>query len=403
MEWFGSHYEANFNAPNMSLAQPRNDGFVLQNDRSDNGQMDGLDAESQVPPDDDTMGFYTQEDLPFYYQLAENFAIDDRYFASALAPTITNRFYLMAATSFGHLDFTETVAGYLSLSPPIPVPYQPITGTIFDLLDNFKVSWADYFTDVPESVSFLDVSRLLARTAPITQFFSDAAAGTLPQVAFVESAYGDNPFNPQPETDEHPPSDIQRGQAFVSHVLSAVRSGPNWKDSVIFFTYDENGGFYDHVAPPRAPQGGASTPDGIGPGQCADLTNPALGQGLNCSASQADAESLCPQASPFLPFPKDCANFDQLGFRVPFVAVSPFSKPHYVSHKVGDHTSILAFIEKRFFRIDQDETEDERTFLTRRDQHANGLEDLFDFNHSPSASTPIAAVDPPAPPDDCTR
>jgi len=78
-----------------------------------------------------------------------------------------------------------------------------------------------------------------------------------------------------------------------------------------------------------------------------------------------------------LALPDECATFNQLGFRVPFMAVSPFSKPHYVSHTVGDHTSLLAFIEKRFLSLDDD---DGRLHLTKRDQHADTLEDLFDLS-----------------------
>jgi phospholipase C len=147
-EWDGSHYEANFADPNDSLKECLNDGFVLQNDLSINGQIDNEGDETNTPPDDDTMGFYTQDDIPFYYYLAEHFAIDDRYFASVMGATITNRFYLMAATSFGHLDAEETIAEFLPPPgpgfPPIPVPYLPINGTIFDLLDKFNVSWLDY-------------------------------------------------------------------------------------------------------------------------------------------------------------------------------------------------------------------------------------------------------------------
>jgi phospholipase C len=85
----------------------------------------------------------------------------------------------------------------------------------------------------------------------------------------------------------------------------------------------------------------------------------------------------------------------QLGPRLPFIAVSPFSKPNYVSHRVGDHTSLLAFIERRFLTIN-----DERLHLTNRDQFAHPLEHLFDFNHSPSLNTPIGQAAPPT--TDCT-
>jgi phospholipase C len=90
-------------------------------------------------------------------------------------------------------------------------------------------------------------------------------------------------------------------------------------------------------------------------------------------------------------YPLSCANFNQLGFRVPFIAVSAFSKPHYVSHTVGDHTSILALIEARFLNPES-EDEGDRLHLTARDQHANTLEDMFDFDDSPSLDVTIPAA-----------
>jgi hypothetical protein len=122
-----------------------------------------------------------------------------------------------------------------------------------------------------------------------------------------------------------------------------------------------------------------------------------------------DAAALCPEfaANPTGPFPANCASFDPLGVRVPFMAVSPFSKPSYVSHTVGDHTSILAFIEKRFLNTDatsgddgDDNGEVTRQFLTLRDKRAHTLEDLFAFNGSPSLNTSIIPAAPPA--QDCT-
>src|SRR5262249_17244624 len=152
------------------------------------------------------------------------------------------------------------------------------------------------------------------------------------------------------------------------------------KDSVIFITYDEHGGFYDHVAPPRAPQGSARTPDGIFPGQCVDLSNPPASQqpgaGAHCSQSAAEALSLCSALAhtPAGQYPENCASFDQLGFRVPFLVVSPFAKPHYVSHTVADHTSLLAFIEKRFLSDQAAGGAGSRLHLTLRDQYADPLE-----------------------------
>ena len=129
------------------------------------------------------------------------------------------------------------------------------------------------------------------------------------------------------------------------------------------------------------------------------------GQGAECSynftsltdTSVLDAEALCPAltANPTGPYPKSCASFDQLGVRVPFIAVSPFSKPSYVSHQIGDHTSMLALIEKRFLNFGG-----APLHLTKRDQNANDLESMFDFTHSPSLNTPVGQAQPPV--TDCT-
>jgi len=400
--WFPTHQEANFLNPNGTLTDTLSDGFVRVNDATEQ-----LDNGVENPTDDQTMGFYSQDEIPFYYGLAATFAVNDRYFSSVLGPTFPNRSYFMAATSFGHLTTNDTF--------PPPGGYKPITGTIFDLLDKNKISWADYFQDAPQGGSF----RLFGATGvdphflPLQVFLAQAGGvpgvGPLPQVAFVDPNFG--LFGRQFENDEHAPTDIQRGQAFVSQVVNAVRYGRFWQDSVIFITYDEHGGYYDHVSPPEARQGHARTPDGISPGQCADLSNPPLSQqsggGAECAqnpfstsdTSVKDAESLCPAmaANPTGPYPEECASFDQLGLRVPFMAVSPFSKPHYLSHTVGDHTSLIAFIEKRFLSLDDS---DERLHLTKRDQHADTLEDLFDFERSPSLDSPVGQASPPA--SDCT-
>ena len=111
---------------------------------------------------------------------------------------------------------------------------------------------------------------------------------------------------------------------------------------------------------------------------------------MNCDVvSPAEALAICPGFTPTGPYPRDCANFDQLGVRVPFIAVSPFAKPHYVSHTVGDHTSLLALIEKRFLSNNQGNGKSHIQHLTARDANADPLEDLFDFSHPPSLDAVI--------------
>jgi len=394
--WIGTHREANFLLPNQTLKNFLGDGFVRVNDATEQ-----VDNGNENPTEDQTIGFYTQSDLPFYYDLAQKFAISDRYFAPVLGPTFPNRSYLMAATSFGHLTTSDTF-------PPTG-GYKPITGTIFDLLNRVGVSWADYFQDAPQGASFLPLTEphFLPLTVFLAQAGGAAGASPLPQVSFVDPNFG--LAGVALENDEHPPTDIQRGQAYVSQVVNAVRNGPFWKDSIILITYDEHGGFYDHARSPKARQGGALNPDGINPGQCEDLSNPPASQqpgaGAECASnllsqtdtSVADAEALCPAlaSDPTGPFPPQCANFNQLGIRVPFIAVSPFSKPAYVSHTVGDHTSILALIERRFLTVD-----DATLHLTQRDAHADPLDDLFNFEDSPSLNTAVTQAPPTA--DDCT-
>jgi phospholipase C len=408
--WANTHREANFNHANDTLFQGLMDGFVRINDKTEQ-----IDNGVENATDDQTMAFYNQNEIPFYYDLAQKFALNDRYFASVLGPTFPNRSYLLAATSFGHLTTSDSF--------PLPGSggYKPITGTIFDLMEKQGVTWADYFQDVPQGGSFRPFpSPIDPHFFPLPVLLGQLAGKPglppLPAVAFVDPNFG--VLGIKNENDEHPPTDIQRGQAFVSLVINAVRNSPFWQDSIIILTYDEHGGFFDHVAPPRARQGHAPNPDGISPGQCADLSNPPLslqpGNGAECSANLLsktdttvnDAADLCPRFAfnPTGPFPAECANFDQYGVRVPFVAISPFSRPSYVSHTVGDHTSILALIEKVFMtpagRRDDDDDDAPRPHLTKRDQHASALEDMFDFNGSPSLNTKVGVALPPA--QDCT-
>jgi phospholipase C len=224
-------------------------------------------------------------------------------------------------------------------------------------------------------------------------FVQAAAAGALPKVSFVDPSFApDQVINGNVyETDEHPPFDIRAGQFFTSQVINAVRNGPNWKDTVILLTYDEHGGSYDHVRPPAAAQGGALNPDGIDPGLCEDMSNPPMslmpGGGAECEFSEGDVAAICADFTEDSgPYPEECANFNQLGFRVPFIAISPFAKPHYVSHTTTDHTSMLAFIEQRFLS---------GAHLTLRDANANPGLDMFDFTNSPSLNATVPTA--PAP------
>jgi phospholipase C len=289
----------------------------------DHGLMDGF-ARANTDPNDPTgrraMGFYTKRDLPFYYALYRKFAIGDRYFSSVLSQTFPNRFYLLAGTSFGHIrnDLPANANQFRHK-------------TIFQELDRHHITWRIYYAQVAFALEFKYVrDHQAGHVFPIQQYYRDAKAGQLSQVTFIDPIF-EGPTNV--ENDEHPSSNVQVGEQFVARVIRTLFHSPNWRSSALFLTYDENGGFFDHVRPPRAPR-----PDGIPP-----------------KLQRGDVK----------------AGFTRYGFRVPVVVVSPYSRRHFVSHVVHDHTSILRSIETRFGLPP----------LTNRDRRARPMWEFFNFRH----------------------
>jgi phospholipase C len=302
----------------------------------DGGRMDGFTAANQDPTDPTgsrAMGYFDQTTLPFYYGIANEFSIADRYFASVPGPTFPNRFYLLTGTSSGYVS--NVVQAYNQR-------------TIFQSLDEAAapVSWKIYLASFGVEELFQYVQDHFAgHVFPLSQYFTDAANGTLPQVSFVES----DPFGSvNEESDEHPSANVQVGEKFTHDIVDSLVNSPNWATAAMFLTYDEHGGYYDHVSPPPA-----VPPDDIPP--------------------------MVPPDDPF-------NAFDRYGVRVPSIVISPYANPHHVSHTVYDHTSILKFIETRF----------DLPALTRRDAAADPMLDMFDFS-KPSLlhpTVPDAPIDP---------
>jgi phospholipase C len=227
--------------------------------------------------------------------------------------------------------------------------------------------------------------------APLKTFFTDLTNSTLPSFAFIEAGYGNN--------DEHPGSgqSILFGQAEVANIANTFMSSPEWKDSVLFFSYDEGGGPYDHVPPVPGHSNdytntttlGAVPPDIGGIGGIAvnpDAYNPCVPSGgtptLHC-----DLTSTNPGANP-----GDDATVHgfaaQLGFRLPNIIISPFTRKHYVSHTPMDHTAVIKFVENRFIGPS--------AHLTPRDAAQPNLLEFFDFDkvpwiNAPTPPTPVTA------------
>jgi len=289
-----------WNNSHIQYDDGRNEGFV----RSGSGVW--------------AMTYFDQSDIPFYYSLAKTFPLCDRYFCSVLAQTYPNRRFLLAGTAFG-LIATDTSS--INENPP--------NGTIFDRLDAHNITWKSYATDV--STLFVISSIVANNRSKITtmdQFYADAGAGTLPSVSYVDP-------NILTGTEEGP-QDIQLGESFVSSVVQAVVNGPNWEKTLLVWTYDEHGGYYDHVPPPVA-----IAPDSIPP----RITVP----------------------------PDQPGGYDRYGFRVPTAIVSPYGRPNFVSHTVYDHTSILKTIERKW----------NLPAMTFRDANANDLLDCLDLTGPP--------------------
>jgi phospholipase C len=266
------------------------------------GRLDGFRRGSN---DDFALGYYVESDLPTSSALARGFTVCDRWFCSILGPTYPNRLYTHAAA-------TDRITNTASVSA-LP--------TIWDRLSAAGVSATYYFSDLPVLALWGD--KYLAHARPVADFFADAALGTLARYTYVDPFFlGEDQGG---SNDDHPHADIRRGQALISAVVRALTESPLWPKTVLVVTYDEWGGFFEHVRPPRLP----------------------------------DA---------FRPTPHEEHN--TAGFRVPAYIVSPFAPRGRVAHGQYDHTSILKMVEWRFGLRP----------LTPRDAAARNVAEVLDFS-----------------------
>ena len=247
------------------FASGQNDGFVREYQRR---------SGSQIPPH--VMGYFGREELPFSWALADAYATSDRWYSSILGPTWPNRMYLHSGQSGG---LTENV---LPTNGGIDWP------SIHHQLNDAGIDWGYYFQDLPFVPLFKDLNIENRVHRLVSDFFEDASAGQLPPVTWLEPNFDLN--------DDHPPRHPMLGQLFMASVYEALAQSPHWENCLLVIMYDEHGGFYDHVPPPKAPDARAA------------------------------------------------AGFDQLGFRVPAFVAGPDVKQNYVSSVVRDHCSVLSHI-----------------------------------------------------------
>ena len=396
-----------------------------------------------------SMGYYDQDFLNYYYYMASQFAVSDRWFSPIASKSVPNR---IATFTGGTTNGLVKDPGGNDHLPQLNLE------NIFKELDNSNVSWKIYYTvteglclnddDCPQTPSKLYPANHFSNLsysyryiyenpsgaactaptqpssavgdstnsfcidtnhiAPISQYFTDVANGTLPSFAFIEAGYGHN--------DEHPGSDqtILNGQAQVAKIVNALMASSAWKDSVFFLSYDEGGGPYDHVPPVPGHSNdftsanlASSIPDIASIAVNPDPTNPDRTKDTNfpCVPDPNDPTSTshCDLSGGTNPDPGatlgDAAQAQgfaaQIGFRVPNMIISPFTRRHYVSHIPMDHTAVIKFVENRFIGPS--------AHLTNRDAAQPNLLDFFDFKNVPWANPPAppVALDPQGPSKNC--
>lgn len=272
------------------------------------------------------MGYYKDTDIPFYFWLANNFAISDAYFSPALGPTHVNRSFMMAGTSYGqtgNFSYRTLARGGLKMVDGVMTKVPVVPKTIFDSMTEYGHSWG-YYTDGKAFVNKLFGPQY--RVGRVSEFDALLAQNALPKLVFLESELS--------ATSEHPGPGKDRGLAWVEEQVKKIMASPAWPNVVIFLTYDMSGGWYDHVVPPEA----------VAPDDYLPIPNTAV----HLKAGRS---------------------FARYGFRTPLIVVSRFAWHHHVDHKVADHTSVLKFIQT-WLNLPP---------LSARNAAAYDLRDMFDL------------------------
>ncbi|HEY5948956.1 MAG TPA: alkaline phosphatase family protein [Kofleriaceae bacterium] len=298
------------------------------------GAMDGFVKQYELAVGStgvrDTMQYLTRTQIPVSWALADQYTVCDRWFASVMGPTLPNRAYWHTATSFG----LKVNTAVLEMFGSVPVP------TIYNRLHDKNIDWAyysgplavasllgndgPYHLDLgpPPSEGTGRIRRFCAYPDmpddPNGTFFKDAKAGRLPTVSYIDPFFGEN--------DDHPPLHPIMAQALIAAIYNALAQSPQWKNCMLVITYDEHGGFFDHVPPPT-------------------------------TVDDTEARFGVP-------------GFEQLGFRVPAMVIGPYAKQSYVSSVQYDHTSALKHLQTAF----------ELETLNARMDAANDLSDCIDLD-----------------------
>ncbi|XP_034886910.1 non-specific phospholipase C2 isoform X1 [Populus alba] len=319
-----------FGSEDTSKNPPPMNGFAQQ--------AFSMDASTSLSRD--VMNGFEPDVVAVYKTLVSEFSVFDRWFASVPSSTQPNRLFVHSGTSAGATSNIPAllVKGYSQR-------------TIFENLDDAGISWGIYYQNIPATLFYRNLRKLkyITRFHPYGMSFKKhAKQGKLPGYVVLEQRYMDIKISPA--NDDHPSHDVYQGQMFVKEVYETLRASPQWNETLLVITYDEHGGFYDHVATPVS---GVPSPDGIvGP-------------------------------EPFF------FKFDRLGVRVPTIVVSPWIEKGTVVHGPNgspfstseyEHSSIPATVKKLFNMPSP--------FLTRRDEWAGTFEGILQTRTEPRTDCP---------------
>ncbi|KAG6545701.1 hypothetical protein Mapa_012886 [Marchantia paleacea] len=324
-----------FGQNDTSAVPPPMNGFVQQ----------AISMEYETGFPERVMSGFRPEVVPVSTALAMEYAIFDKWFAAAPTSTQPNRLYIHSATSHGAMSNVraDLVAGF---------PQKPI----FESISDAGLTWGVYYQNIPATLFFSDLRKLknILKFKDYTLFFKlHAKMGLLPNYAVIEQRYFD--LNLLPANDDHPSHDVAEGQKLIKEVYETLRASPQWKDMLFLITYDEHGGFFDHVPTPVT---NVPNPDGL----------------------------VGPEPYYFA--------FDRLGVRVPTIAISPWINKGSVVHGPDgptpdsqyEHSSIAATV-KKIFGLDG--------FLSRRDAWAGTFEHIVNQRSEPRDDCPTDLPNPP--------
>jgi phospholipase C len=297
------------------------------------------------------MKCYDPKQVPVMVALAQEFALCDNWFAAVPGPTWPNRFFLMAASS-GGLDHSPTTGEIIQWETFDGFEFE--NGNLFNLVNQHTALGSRiYHGDIGPVAGSIPIASALkginyTDTIPYSQFAQDIKQYSYPwPFTFIEPNYGDITNNSyQGGTSQHPMDDVRNGERLIKSTYEAIRNSPHWENSLLIITYDEHGGFYDHLVPPNT----------VAPGD-------------NSQTSQYNQYGF---------------TFEQLGVRVPAIIVSPFIPKNIIDHRVYEHSSVPATVEAILGL----------PHLTQRDATARDLTSLLSLSVA-RTDAPTILPDPP--------